>query len=632
MLGRTLLLGAIVGSGWASDHKSTELRTRRVYDINYRQVDAPMLDVPQPPRPTTSINSGPHPAPGAPGSIIVSPPAPPTTSTPLLLITVGSPSQNPLALSTTSLIIASIPLTTTSSLLTDGIISITALPPLDPTDVPTAVTYPKKTPESERKFKLIYLAPAFVVLGILLGSLTAWFGYGCMTRRPKVRDGDALIGGPRYVPPASGEGDLEGGVGGPLLRDDMHEEVFSWPNLNERAGMENEKYREGDAFLALPSPSKSRSTRTKSTRSTTTAHSDATYVLDTDEDGEGKKLEDVPWESLRHKSIKRGILEEVQREGNRIDSLRPATGTLLRNTGTGHQKAGETIERRPPRHGRTDSDHLIGDIDLLFPDRASLRSRETNTDSSTRPSSHRADSTQTTLSMDSSITAGDKTQWRPGAGFRIVAESPLPSREPTPAPPEEASFGASWWGGSAHVDRYTPLPTRHTSRSRSASPVKPPVGPEPGSPYPRAHVLPQSPPQITSPVLENMLCFTPSPVRMPRTERRTPRKVRDGDGGRKQQRPPPSRSDLDRGINSPRPDMHHGRLVKSPPKARRPPMVSNASSSSAGSYTRDAQGRAVNVALKKVDGIVERSWGTRELGEEGVRSLSPTGFGRRAGD
>ncbi|KAG6916358.1 hypothetical protein DXG01_007194 [Tephrocybe rancida] len=592
-----------VGEEAPCSTSSTELKAHKTWDINYRrQVDIPQSSISNsPPSPSAVVSL-------APTVVNVQPPSPTTpASPPIVQISVVPQTPN----STTSIISQSLPANATSSSPT-GIISISALPPLDPTAIPSHATYPKKNMSSQQKFKMIYLVPVFVLLGILWGSLAAWLAYGCLTRRPKVQD-DVLIGGPRYVPAPT---DVEGRAS--LHQDEMQEVAFTWPELKKVARKSDEDEDDGyededDPFLLPPSPTKTRAARAKSSRSTVTTHSNATCATETDNEG----MKDVPWESLRHKSIKRGILAEVHKEGNRIDSLRPA-GTV-RNTGTGVRK---TVERRVSRHGRTDSDHLIGDINHL------LAGSDPN---NSRPSSHRADSAITTVSLVSTKTTGDRTQWKPGAGFRIVAESPLSSRGPTPAPPEDpAPFGMSWTT-PAPADRYTPAPVRHDSRShsRTTSPVKNSVGPlTPARPH--VAVLPQSPPQITSPLLENSLCFTPiptqralvSPVTTPTRQPGTSRKLRSP-----KQQPLPFPTPGDGGINSPRPDMYRGRLVKSPPKAQRPPMTSKSSSSST-TYTRDAQGRAVQAAIRKVEDIVERSWGTRDPGDKDARTLSPIGFGR----
>ncbi|KNZ79051.1 hypothetical protein J132_04751 [Termitomyces sp. J132] len=463
--------------------------------------------------------------------------------------------------------------------------SVRTSPTSSPSSSPSntsQVTASQAQSEPQRKFILLYLVPVFVA-----------------------RD-NILIGGPRYVPAAS---DLEGGKS-PQMHE-MRVVAFPWPDL-KHAGKEfgRHKDNEDDPFLLPPSPTAQKAGRMKSARSTTTEYSDVTYALETDDEG---KKEDVPWENLRHKSIKRGILAEVQKEGNRIDSLRPA-GTI-RNTGTG---VGKAVERRVSRHKRTDSDHLINDIAQM------LTEADSRDFSNARPPNSRTDSAVTTVSLVSTTTAGDKTQWKPGKGFRIVEESPLSSRGPTPAPPDDSvAFGMR--------DRYTHAPVRHDT-SRSTSPVKGVTAPS--TPVrPHADVLPQSPPQITSPLLENSLCFTPKrPPRALRSPSTTPNSTKRPDTSRKLRSLKQPQLSLPDGndINSPRPDMYRGRFAKSLKKPQRPPMTSKSSSSSS-AYSRDADGRAEQ-AIQRVDDIVERSWGARDLGNEGVRTLSPTGFGRSTGN
>ncbi|KAG6897853.1 hypothetical protein C0992_009990 [Termitomyces sp. T32_za158] len=417
-------------------------------------------------------------------------------------------------------------------------------------------------------------------------------------RRRKAQD-NVFIGGPRYVPAAR---DPEGGKSPQQY--EMQVVALSWPDLRQSGnGKESEMHEEDDPFLLPPSPTAQRAGRTKSVQSTTTAYSQSTYALETDDEG-GRRDNDVPWESLRHKSIKRGILAEVHKEGNRIDSLRPS-GTV-RNTGTG---VGKTAARRVSRRRKTGSDHLIDDIDQML----------TGADPhgipipSSRPRNLRADSVVTTLSLASTTTAGDKTQWKPGRGFRIVEESPLSSRNPTPVPPpEDAEDAPAAVFGTR--DRFTHAPVRHDT-SRSTSPAK-------GARH-HADMLPQSPPQITSPLLENNLCF--APYRPPRAFASPPRR----DIARKLRSPKAPQLPFPRyaegGVTSPRPWAYRDRGAK----RQRPPMTSEMSSTST-TYTRSSDGRAVQ-ALRKVGDIVERSWGARELDDEGVRALSPTGFGRRTG-
>ncbi|KAG6825861.1 hypothetical protein H0H93_017000, partial [Arthromyces matolae] len=171
-------------------------------------------------------------------------------------------------------------------------------------------------------------------------------------------------------------------------------------------------------------------------------------------------------------------------------------------------------------------------------------------------------------------------------------------------------------------DRYTRTPVRYNS-SRSPSPVKRTTAPStPG----RAHVdiLPQSPPLITSPILESNLCFTPKqshpppPPRPPMSSHTTPTKSRDASRKLRSPRAPslsfPGTGDS--GVNSPSPDPYRGRLVRSPRSARRRPSATTEAGFSSTTYASDNNGEAQQ-AMKKVEDIVERSWGARDLDDEG---------------
>ncbi|KAG6872343.1 hypothetical protein C0995_010561 [Termitomyces sp. Mi166 len=595
---QTLLVACVLAGACVSPATSNEVKADGVQHINSRR------QVVIPPQPTISAS------PSAPPVVVSPVPAPVNTPTPAP--TPPSLPSVPPVVEITIVITTPSAKTTTSSPST-RVSSISASPSSNTSANTSQLAGSGAQSQSQRQFNLLYLVPVFVVLGILWGALAAWLTYKCLMRRCKAQD-NLLIGGPRYVSAAR---DLEGGKSPQQI--EMQAVAFSWPDLKQ-AGKESERDEENedDPFLLPPSPTAQRAGRTKSAQSAMTARSDATYALETDDES---KREDVPWESLRHKSIKRGILAEVQKEGNRINSLRPAR--TVRSTGTG---VGKTAERRVSRHKRTDSDHVISDVDQI------PTGADAHVFSNSRPANPRADSALTTVSLVSTTTAGDKTQWKPGKGFRIVEESPLSSRGPTPAPSDDpAAFGMSWAAG----DRYTLAPARHDT-SRSTSPVKGFTAHGPSTPVrPHADVLPQSPPQITSPLLENSLCFTPPrPPRALMSPSTTPTNAKWPDTSRKLRSPKQPQLPLPRygdgGINSPRPDMYRGRLAKSTKKSQRPPTTSQGSSSST-TYTRYGDGRATQ-AMQRVEDIVERSWGARDLGHEGVRALSPTGFGRSTGN
>ncbi|KAG6827868.1 hypothetical protein H0H92_010168 [Tricholoma furcatifolium] len=628
MVERRLLavISLFFGGGAILATPSASRESNKVWDVKYER----QIQISQP---TTSITPLPHPVvvahttatPIIPSSSAPVP-ASVTSSSPVVLLSAVAPSS--FSPSSTSLASSTTQSKASSSEISSSLTSSIST-------VPSQIAYSDKYPVHNHSFKLLYLVPVLVFLGVLWGCLAAWLVYGCLTRRPKYQE-EELISGPRYVPTPR---DVEDGRPPPPKNDEMEEVTFSWSHLRQQGPKKFERIPddEDDPFLLPSSPTKIKSARTKSSRSTTTEYSDSAYLLEHDSE---MRKDDTPWESLRHKSIKRGILAEVRKEGNRIDSLRPATS--VRNTGTGFRKP---VERKVSKHARTESDSLILSIDRMI---ANADPRA----STGRPSTHRTDSEITTVSLVSTTTAGDKTQWKPGAGFRIVPESPLSSRGPTPVPPDDsAPFGMTW--ATAHApdryntpDKYTPAPARHDtsrnrSRSRSASPVKSRTGPSTPA-RPHAAVLPHSPPQVTSPFLEDNLCFASrrEPPRTPLSptssagrprHMSTPQKLRSPTAQPFFMVPAAGVGDIDSPNRS---DVLGGRLSKSPAKAQRaqrPPMTSKNSSLSTTSYTRDTNGRAIVAAMKKVEEIVDKSWGARDLDERGVRALSPTGFGRTTG-
>ncbi|KAF9467547.1 hypothetical protein BDZ94DRAFT_965174 [Collybia nuda] len=653
MLGCILLVfgGTVVGG--VSAQNTETLRTRSVFDINYRQVDNGNVEIPFP------VSSPGPPPPNVPTIHVVATPPPPQTPDPPTLVFSFISSSTPAAQTPISSPIVS-PITTSPTFVSQ--ITINALPPVSSSDLPNTASNSKKKSEENQKFKLIYLAPVFALLGILWGSLTAWFAYGCITRKPKVINEDSTVGGPRYLPAESdeieGHRDVEEGR---LMREIEKAEQFRWPSVKGKLEVAKREA-EDDPFLVPPPMHQGRTSKsTHSTRTAVSIYSDANSMFRYDSEAEEKLKEDeVPWESLRHKSIKRGILEQVKKEGSWIDSLRGITGSSFSRAAreaetdirvvdgaTGSGRRASNIGRRVG-HTRTDSDMRVQDVNLKSPERVTLKSQHSDYSSgySTQPST-RNNSTRTPVRCYSSQTVHsqdirDGTQWVSGGGFRIVEESPLP----TPKEPEisRSRFSSGWWWGSgADVDRYTPVPPRRDrSRSRSSSPIKGTREAGRNSQHSHANVLPQSPPQITSPPLESQLCFTPTPGSKARmtsmttsstAKRRksdnatTPTKSSGKKRGKKLLSPRvPLLPFPDKGVNSPRPDVHRLRLVKPAPKVR-PLTAEPLTSTSGSSYDHDAE--IASDALRRVEEIIGQSWSTRDLGEEGVRSLSPTGFGRR---
>jgi hypothetical protein len=73
----------------------------------------------------------------------------------------------------------------------------------------------------------------------------------------------------------------------------------------------------------------------------------------------------VPWESLRYKSIKRGVLERVRKEAGWVDSLRGIVGSsseLARNTDEAEIRPKNRNAKNRHTHVRADSDLQIEDL------------------------------------------------------------------------------------------------------------------------------------------------------------------------------------------------------------------------------------------------------------------------------
>ena len=414
--------------------------------------------------------------------------------------------------------------------------------------------------------KLIYLIPGFALLGIFLGGLIGWVIYRRMLRKPLMpTDDGALLIGPRYIGIQEPERHHNQGQDnerrGQLtqmknhLPGTIHSSThFRWPSFNEKPVFHPERgfhvpdeyLHDDDPLLALPlttRPSANVNTRTKSTRTTHTSKSARTFkkskrptlvghslndfsspnsdttslalleLYESDEEEEARrKACEVPWESLRHKSIKRGILEQVKQEGKWLDSIRGLAGS--------HPK---TIKE---------------ECNVLL-----------NTSPVKRASNNGVD------------------------------ESQVPQRD----------------------------------------------------------ILPRSPAQLMSPPLQSQICFTPIPVSSARVESQNysksrilsptkPLVVKSASKSRKVRSPqnfhrlpkPPLSVNKDTQHESPQ-----GRLVQKSPGTNYAVRHSKESAD-------ESQGDGMlEDPMEKVERIMASSWSARDLGQGGMRNLSPTGFGRR---
>ncbi|KAJ7108553.1 hypothetical protein C8R44DRAFT_293038 [Mycena epipterygia] len=410
-----------------------------------------------------------------------------------------------------------------SSSQSESIISISALPPSN-TSLP-ANSHSKLSMLPANN--LVYIVPICAVVGVLIGGITAWCVYGCLTRNGHSRrrgrkSYGTLEVGPEYTPPSPRPGEKQEPEEGEWVGDEKHaEESDRDDTLHADASDDDERGTETEGFLHPASAQKrpahasirtksatsaatvSTAARTKSTRTSRapspTSSSRTSLFFD-----RADSTDALPWESLRHKSIKRGILARLKFDGQ--------------------QDTNDRVTRRPwQAHGRHDSDLLVSDA------QADL-SRAASSVTSASAALSRASSSVTTST---------------GPGFRMLTESPAAT------PQRERGAEVFAWP-RVEEDKYTRVPAR-VARSRSRSPEKPsrPASPQKfargmspdklaraasppvrrgggarqtnsdkmrgrtanigGGPGNLRNVLPQSPPRISSPVLDGVLCFTPIP-------------------------------------------------------------------------------------------------------------------------
>nr|GAT44911.1 predicted protein [Mycena chlorophos] len=397
---------------------------------------------------------------------------------------------------------ASVPLVTTT---------ISALPPSNSSSAHTPPTPHKLAMVSNNN--LIYVVSVCGAAGLLIGGLTAWCVYGCVTRRRNRNGGESAVlrkrgrkscgtleVGPEYRPPTPifeedeehQKQNMDDDEGEWLGHDRMlHEEE----NLDEEeSDHETQAFLHPEKALAASAPARHKSVASTRTRAVSPTPSGRTSLYYDQLDANDA----VPWESLRHKSIKRGMLERLKDDDDGQESSKS-----------------KVVSRRPTwqSHGRHDSDLSLADAQA---DLSRMTSRAT-----------------TALSRASSTVTG--------MGFRIMSESPAGT------PTKERNADTWRWPsiktGKGTDDRYTPAPMRAArSGSRSRSPekrIRPTANPDnlrrarspPGQRRAAARarkatledveksgvsnseirrVLPQSPPRVSSPVLDEALCFTPA--------------------------------------------------------------------------------------------------------------------------
>ncbi|KAI0824445.1 hypothetical protein BC628DRAFT_1379634 [Trametes gibbosa] len=569
----------------------------------------------------------------------------------------------------------------------DSLIHITALPPVSSA---SSVSRARSATTNDTKgFNLVYLAPLFAVLGAVAGGLCTWLLFRCVPTRGATRQHDvSLEPGPRYTPPSRfrraatltpaplGEEDLSRpsqSSARPLLEAAPAEEKKgSWimralssrsraepkPVTQAAALTDGDNEAEDDPFLERTSRSgtpavgagrlgRQRTTRTVFSQRLTSP--DPYGALSDEEDLE-------PYETLRHKSIRRGILERL-----RFGTLRRAPAEYECGDTEDDFVAGSTLDTSPSVKRPTGRrrGHKRDSSDVKVVDRRILARTATAEDTPSR---------RPTLSRNRS----DLVVSPPG--FRLVVEDPVSgalmsapssrSASPIKSPAKEGGPAWGWnlpWQPSPTKqregdDRFTAMPVRRSQADKRNSPYASPSpsmkeiklsnAPSEASekakrsdrvPLPLSRVdssiLPASPPMVLSPPLNSQLFFgavspdfgsNPSlDLRLPEPVQKPARPTPDAEKHNKlkTQRSPPPLPFPSGDKSSP----FRGRLKKTPTKKKastptRPVTVERNDSadsvdapSAAGRGTPAQRYEARSSALTKVGEILSRGWSERQL-------------------
>ncbi|KAE9394061.1 hypothetical protein BT96DRAFT_923738 [Gymnopus androsaceus JB14] len=518
--------------------------THSQYNINYRQIAAPGYDA----EPATTSSSYDYWWPYPPGGVA-------TTSSPSII---SSPTlyTDPFSVATLS----SLSLLAPDVSASDSVVSDSMLTSVSPTSMVTTTisssqsmitvnatmssqtasstfsSYPKSTQNqtSTTSKADVYLIPIFVVLGVVLGSILAWVSWGCLTRKPRVRDFDnddddssgrkksgrrprrsELEVGPAYCPSLSQKRDyLEEAEDSTEKAPFSPQSVFSWRALEADGGKDSDRERDYLVPPALPSKNsraKSVGPKRQLGLSRAATSKTATSVSVYSQVGEEDEYEEAEIDRM-------SLLNEFESD---YDPRSPRLDTKSTPTTSSGSARVVSVSRRRPNHVRADSDSHLEDVDTSGKrvggprDKKNdlLRSATARTQSSTR-------TTQT--------------------GFRMMDGSPLPTPSVSSPSSQHGGGGGFFWGNNepeiheaisiperrtrpnattSSSDSYTALPARG-SRSRNNSPVKQSntsrsTRQRQVSARDKAieqyygNGFPQSPPQVTSPKLESSLCFTP---------------------------------------------------------------------------------------------------------------------------
>ncbi|TRM66792.1 hypothetical protein BD626DRAFT_483824 [Schizophyllum amplum] len=389
-----------------------------------------------------------------------------------------------------------------------SIISLTALPPATTSSPPN--TSPKKLDRDASANLVKYIVPVCVVVGVILGSLTVWFVYGCLrTRRTRLghgherrrRNNERLEAGTEYRYIRSEGDDEEKALPAPPGHDPdekdfmLSEEhatadlaTLSRGNTHQTLDDDDEKPAAGSfrwpsvPFTLLNKKSVKSVSRAKSMLSI--AETDVMSLLSHGEDTPSKhdrlaaNILRADTSTPKRRAAHARATSDLRLEDLGIDPARPKlrakrpvgarTQTAISGVSTIKSSYPETPILDGPATGvnRANTVYSTYTVATKFTDGGDDGVSRANTVKSTYTNVSRANTVKSAYSTASA---------QRGGGFRIMVESPPTAASlfgqvtplPTPSKILSSLFGSQ---EGEEEDRYTPLPER--SRSRSASPVK----------------------------------------------------------------------------------------------------------------------------------------------------------------
>lgn len=404
-----------------------------------------------------------------------------------------------------------------------SIIRITALPPSNGTTS-------QKYTNVHTGFDIVYLAPVFAVLAAILGALSAWFFLRWQARRRnnQAHGSSMLHTGPRYAAPPESQNSVPQGshssYGGSanlneastLLQEDADSEKKGWiSRAFSRSSRQSQAVSVVNPVGCQPTTRDLHNVRNpysvvdndapvNESRNDIPQRSGAHLMVNVASPDMFSPSDNVPFETLRHKSIRRAILERLK------------FGTLRRPSKMKPEDQPDVESGRSPirrvssrrGHRRNDSDYNIRDI-------------------------------QGNPSRASSVTQGNigRTPMMSPPGFRIIEEDTEAVFHPgeharlmgtdhregsdlgTPSRENQAWKWTASWSPSPSIrteDSYTALPVRRAP-TKKGGPVSAATSLPRTDEYPSAlpeitraysSVLPSSPPQLMSPPLHSTLFFS----------------------------------------------------------------------------------------------------------------------------